>query len=73
MLKNLPKNSEIAVLEVWILQKISLPPAIVGALIQSYIKNGGSKIRQISFQLWKYRVLTVKTTIKILYLVHTSG
>ena len=45
MSKNLPKNSEIAVLEVWILQKFSLPPIMVGALTQCYIKNGGSKIR----------------------------
>ena len=27
------------------MQKIFLPPTIVGALTQSYIKNGGSKIR----------------------------
>ena len=40
------QNSEIAGLEVWILQKkLSLPPSMVGALTQSYIKNGGSKIR----------------------------
>ena len=36
------KNSEIAVLEVWISQKFSLPPTMVGALTQSCIKNGGS-------------------------------
>ena len=44
MLKNPPKNSEIAVLEVWILQKFSLPPTMVGALTQSNIKNSATKI-----------------------------
>ena len=44
MLKNPPKNSEIAVLEVWILQKFSLPPTMVGTLTQSNIKNGATKI-----------------------------
>ena len=41
---NRKKNSEIAVLEVRILQKFSLPSTMVGALTQSYIKNGGIKI-----------------------------
>ena len=42
---NKKNNSEIAVLEVEFCKKFSLPPTMVGALTQSCIKNGGSKIR----------------------------
>ena len=45
MVKNYPKKHEIAVLQVWVLQKFSLPPTMVRDLTQSYIKNNGSKIR----------------------------
>ena len=44
MLKYSHKNSKIAVLEVWILQKKILSPTMVVALTRSYIKDGGSKI-----------------------------
>ena len=49
----MPKNSEIALnFEAWILQKFSLPPTIVGVLTQSYIKNGGGKIRLHKTLTW---------------------